>query len=158
MPGYGKKPVSLGVAFLAVVIAQAKAQPVSIYQIQSNTTDGDQSAYEHQVVDCTGGICVGRFVGSRPRLVLQNPAYPDSWGGIQVKDWTNGDLFDSVELGDWVELSNVLVEEYRGTTFLQYQTPSNPSFRIVSRDNSLPPPILVSVADIPAPLEHAAGE
>lgn len=134
-------------------LGYAKAQSLSIYEIQSNTDpNGDASVYDGQIVDCNGGVCVAKFPGSRPRLILQDPAHPDGWGGIQVKDWTAGDLYDNVEIGDWVALTNMLVEEYRGTTYLQWQTEHNPGYAIASQGNPLPRPLLVSVSDIPAPL------
>lgn len=142
----------------------ASAQSLTIYDIQSNTVDGDASSYDLQLVNCTGGICVAKFRGSRPRLILQDPAHPEGWGGIQVKDWAASDpdpdnrLFEHVNVGDWVELNNVLVEEFRGSTFLEWQTPNSPSFTIVSTDNPIPPPILVEVGDIPAPVEHPGDE
>ena len=141
-----------------VLVAQAANEPLTVYEIQSNTFDGDASAYQGQVIDCTGGIVVGKFAGTRPRIVLQDPAYPDGWGGIQVKDWTLSDLYDHVQIGDWVTLTNVKVEDYRGTTFLQWQSPYNPGFSIVSRNNSPPDPIEVEPSMIPAPIPHPFDE
>jgi len=143
---------------------KASAQPLTIFEIQSNTIDGDASRLDYQLVDFTGGICVAKFAGSRPRLILQDPAFPDGWGGIQVKDWAAFDpdptkrLYEHVSIGDWVALTNVLVEEFRGTTFLQWQKPNSPSFTIVSRNNSIPPPKRVSVDDIAAPVGRAGDD
>ncbi|MGD2109582.1 MAG: hypothetical protein PVI86_09340, partial [Phycisphaerae bacterium] len=143
---------------ILAAIARGGDAPLTIYAIQSNTIDGDATAYQGQVVDCAGGIVIGKFPGTRPRIILQDPAYPDAWGGVQVKDWTLGDLYDHVEVGDWVSLSNVLVEEFVGTTFLQWQTPYSPSFTIVSRNNPLPDPIELDPGEIPAPLPHPYDE
>jgi hypothetical protein len=139
-------------------VAPAVADPLSIYELQFNTTDGDASMYDGQVVDTLGGVCVAKFPGYRPRLILQDPSQPDEWGAIQVKDWifNSGteefELYDHVELGDWVELTSVFVEEYRGTTFLQYQSTYSPDFRVVSHGHSLPEPMIVPVDEIPAPV------
>jgi len=130
------------------------AAELSIYQIQYTDDPNGVSPYDGQIVDCAGGICVGKYSGARPRVILQDPAYPDAWGGIQVKDWTVGDLFDNVALGDWVALTNVLVEEFRGTTFLQWDTLYESQYTIVSAGNPLPPALEVSVSEIPAPLYH----
>jgi hypothetical protein len=130
------------------------ADELSIYQIQYTDDPNGVSPYNGQTIDCLGGICIGKFPGSRPRVVLQDPAYPDGWGGIQVKDWTAGDLFDNVNVGDWVALASVFVEEYRGTTFLQWDTVYASQYTIVSQGNPVPPALEVSVSAIPAPLYH----
>ena len=133
-------------------------EPLTIHEIQSNTTDGDASEYDWEIVDCVGGIVVGKSTQTRFRIMLQDPEYPDGWGGIQVKDSTPGDLFHNVNLGDWVELTNVFVEEFRGGTFLQYEADNFPDFSVASEGNPLPPPILVPVTEIPAPLESPGDE
>jgi hypothetical protein len=141
----------LGIA-LGAATPPAAAQPLSIYEVQYTENDDGSSYYDGAVIDCVGGVCVGKFPGSRPRLILQDPAYADGWGGIQVKDWTAGDLYDQVAIGDWVSLTNMLVEEFRGTTFLQWQTAYNPGFTVVSEGNPLPPYLRVAASDIPAPV------
>lgn len=150
--------IALSVLVLAGSSPRTLGDLLTIYQIQYTTNPDGSSNYDGQVVDCTGGIVVGKYAGFRPRVMLQDPAQPDGWGGIQVKDWTNGDLFDNVYPGDWVELTNVKVEEYRGTTLLQWQTMYNPGFTVTSQGNPLPPPLVLSAADIPAPIEGPPGE
>ncbi|MFH1111286.1 MAG: hypothetical protein V1790_19135 [Planctomycetota bacterium] len=137
---------------------QGVGQSLSIYQIQSNTVDGDATVFHFDEVECDGGIVVAKFLGSRPRVILRDPRNPDAWAAIQVKDWTAGDLFNNVAIGDWVALANMLVEEYRGTTFLQWQTPYNPRFSIVSTGNPLPPPMRMDVEEMPAPTYDAASD
>ena len=151
MCGNHRITIILGLVLMVTPVADVRGQALSIYEIQSHTTDGDASVYDCDVVDCTGGIVVAKFAGSRPRIVLQDPGYL-TYAAIQVKDWTVGDLFDYVHLGDWVSVSNVLVEEFRGGTFLEWQSTHDSSFTIVSQDNPLPEPMLVSVSEIPAPL------
>ena len=137
----------------------APADPLTLYEIQSNTSDGDASVYDWQVVDCTGGIVVTKFWGYKARVILQDPAHPNGWGAIQVKDWTNNNLYNQVELGDWVELTNMEVEEFNGGgTFLQWLTMHNPGFRVVSQGNPVPQPTLVTVRDIAAPLYDSAED
>jgi hypothetical protein len=142
---------------IAVVVAalapDAAAQALSIYEIQYTDDPNGTSPYDGFVVDCAGGICVAKFPGYRPRLVLQDPNDPDEWGAIQVKDWISPfDMFNEVQIGDWVEFTNMLVEDFRGTTMLQRQTAYDPEYAILSQANPLPPVLMVSVADIPAPL------
>ena len=127
-------------------------QSLAIREIQYTTDPNGVSPHDGYVVDCAGGICTGKYAGNRPRIILQDPDDPSGWGGIQVKDWTLGDLFDNVNVGDWVSLENVLVEEFVGNTLLQWQTAYNPQYTIVSRGNPLPPPLLVTAGEIPAPI------
>lgn len=133
------------------------AQALTIHEIQSNTSNGDASVYDGDVVDCAGGIVVAKLVRTVPRLILQDPSHTDGWGGIQVKDQGNTGAFDGVAVGDWVELTNMEVEEYRGTTFLQWDTFNNPNLTITSNGMPVPPPIVVSVGDIPAPISTNGG-
>jgi len=138
--------------------SRATGQSLSICEIQSETVDGDVSVYDGDIINCDGGICVGKYAGYRPRIILHDPEQPDEWGGIQVKDWTNGDLFDNVELGDLVTLTNVYVEEFRNTTILQWDDYYDAGFAITSQDNPLPEPIIVSVSEIPAPIYEPSDE
>lgn len=148
----------LSLILLRFPITPAFAGPLTIFEIQFTDDAMGRSSHEGEVIDCVGGIVVSKFRGTRPRVILQDPGAPAGWGGIQVKDWTMTHLFDHVELGDWVEVTNVLVEEFYGTTILQWQSTYNPGFRVISRGNPLPPPILVPVANIPAPLERPYDE
>ncbi len=140
-------------SFAVGLTAAVSADPLSIYQIQYTTNADGSSDYDGQVVDCVGGIVVAKFQGNRPRLILQDPNRPDDWGGIQVKDWIYPyDLFNDAQVGDWIELANMLVEEYVGTTFLHRQTAYNPGYSVVSQGHAVPAAIVVSVSEIPAPL------
>jgi hypothetical protein len=99
-----------------------------------------------------------------PRLFLQDPIIRDAnvqdvnccWGAIQVKDWFYG-TFDDVNIGDWVAFTNVTVEDYRGTTFLQYWNAnpdhSTPGFSVVSSGNAVPEPVAVKIEAIVSPFE-----
>jgi hypothetical protein len=138
----------------AVLPGIAGNGPLTIPEIQYSESPDGASDYNGQVLDCAGGIVVCQWTGSRPRLVLQDPNALDGWGGIQVKGWVS-DAFEGVSVGDWVELERVFVEEYRGSTFLQYwdQNPdgSISTFRVLSHGHSLPRPVPVDVNDIRAP-------
>ena len=137
------------------------AEPLTICRIQLTANTNGASDYDGQIVDCVGGIVVGKTDTTRPRVFLHDPScagrnidpeHLDAWCGIQVKDWTwPPELYDAVEIGDWVSLTNVLVEEYVGVTFLQYQSSHNPGFT-TSTGYTLPDPLIVSVEDIPAPV------
>jgi len=136
----------------------AHAVALSIYDIQYTTDPAGASPQDGNLVDCAGGIVTHKFAGSRPRLVLYDPDHSSGWGGIQVKDSTANELFGAVSVGDWVSLTNVLVEDHRGTTFLQYQSQNAPNHVVESTDNDLPEPIAVPLAEIAAPVEGPPDE
>jgi hypothetical protein len=132
----------------------AKGGSLTIREIQYTESPEGASPYNGKVIDCAGGVVVVKVAGGRPRLFLQDPNALDGWGAIQVKGWVS-DAFASVNVGDWVEIKQVFVEEYRGTTFLQYwdknSDGSQPVLKVVSRGHSLPRPLLVDAKEIKAP-------
>jgi len=127
---------------------------LTIPDIQYTESADGASLYNGKIVDCSGGIVIAKTGGGRPRLFLQDPNALDGWGAIQVKGWVS-DAFASVNVGDWAEMQQTFVEEYRGTTFLQYwdKNPdgSQPVLRVVSRDHNLPQPLVIDVNEIRAP-------
>jgi len=149
----GKK-VLTAVIILTVVILfkNVQADLLSIYEIQYTTDPNGMSPQNGNIVDCAGGIVTHIRSGGRPRLVIQDPNHSDGWSAVQVKGWTS-DAFNNIVIGDWISLTNVLVEENKGTTFLQYQTENDPNLTIVSRDNSIPRPLVVKIDEISAPIE-----
>ncbi|MHC4609606.1 MAG: hypothetical protein ACYS7M_04595 [Planctomycetota bacterium] len=163
MPAFQRIVTVLALVPLTALVAQAPAQVLSICEIQYTTDPDGGGPHEGELVSCSGGIVVGKYEGTRPRIFLQDPDCPailsdsdcpDGWGGIQVKDWTwPYELYDQVQVGDWVELANVRVEEYVGVTFLQYQPQNNPSLT-VTPGYALPPPKIVPVSATPAPVEY----
>jgi hypothetical protein len=130
----------------------AHAETLSIYEIQYTADANGTSPQNGNIVDCPGGIVTHIRPGGRPRLAIQDPNYRDGWGAIQVKGWSR-EAFDGIATGDWISLTNILVEDYRGTTFLQYQTENDPNFTIVSSNNPLPRPLVVTIDEIAAPPE-----
>jgi len=86
---------------------------------------------------------------------LYDPNQPDGWGGIMVKDLYSAGVFDDVSIGDWVALTNVEVEDFKGMTFLQYKSDHHPNLTVLSKNNPLPKPLPVHVAHIAAPVEDA---
>jgi hypothetical protein len=134
-------------------VCGVQAEELSIHDIQYTTDPNGLSPQHGNVVDCLGGIVTHKFVGWISRLILYDPNYTDGWGGIQAKDVDDTGVFDDVNVGDWISFVNVEVEDYRGTTFLQYSTEHDPNYIIVSENNPLPEPIPVRIEDIAAPLE-----
>ncbi|MBN1852717.1 MAG: PEP-CTERM sorting domain-containing protein [Pirellulales bacterium] len=144
----------------------AFADPLSIRDIQYVDLAADpagNSLYNEQVVDCTGGIVTHILSKSQPRLFVQDPNYLDGWGAIQIKGWNGEDTFAGIQVGDWISVANVCVEEYRGTTFLQFgggDTGPAPeaTFTVVSTGNPVPDPKVVTLDQIAAPIEGPPGE
>lgn len=148
-----KKMLTAAIILTALVLAgYAQADALSIYEIQYTTDADGTSPQNGNIVDCIGGTVIHIRPSSKPRLVIQDPNYPDGWGAIQVKGWTS-DAFNNITIGDWISLTNVMVEENKGTTFLQYQSENDPNFTIVSRNNHLPRPLVVTIDEISAPSE-----
>lgn len=124
---------------------------LSIYEIQYTTNADGTSNLDTQKVNCTGGIVIYKWDRGRQRVVLYDPNNPNGWGGICVKGdpGTNPTPFNSVELGDWIYLDNVLVNETgksRGNTDLIFDNVS--SYSILSKGNPLPKPLVVDVNEI----------
>jgi len=147
----------IGVSTVCIACALAgvvQGGNLTIPDIQYTESPDGASPYNGKVVDCSGGIVVAKVAGGRPRLFLQDPNALDGWGAIQVKGWAS-DAFASVAVGDWVEMQQVFVEEYRGTTFLQYwdenSDGSRPILRVVSSGHRLPRALVVDVNEIEAP-------
>ncbi len=151
--------VAITVSITVSADREAFASSLTIYEIQYTADPLGSSPYDASIVDCAGGIVVDKFTRGLPKLTLQNPSYPDGWGGIQVKDWTgSSDLYDGVSVGDWVSLSNVLIEEYRGNTILQYKAENSPGFQVTSTGNPIPLHKVVAMSEIAAPIEGPPGE
>lgn len=156
-----RRSIIIGAALLSIVTAGVPAAygaAYSIYEIQYTTDPNGNSPLEGEIVDCLGGIVTHRFGGFRPKLTLQDPNAPDGWGAIQVKDWLGGVLYDQTAVGDWVMISNALVEEFRGSTTLQCMEEFEPALTVVSHNNPIPQPLEVALSDIAAPVQDAFGD
>ena len=138
------------------MVNPAGATALSIYEIQYTDNASGVSPQDGNIVDCLGGVVTHKRDGGRPRLVLQDPIYPNGWGAVQVKGWTS-DAFDGVAVGDWVSLTNVLVEDNKGTTFLQYRSEYDCALTIVDVNNPMPRPLIVGIDEIGAPVEDLDG-
>ena len=144
-----------------VSLCSAPVFGITIETIQYTTATDGTSDYHDSIVDCTGGIVIGKFDAYYPRIQIYDPANPDSWGAIQIKDWTAGAaLYNAVALGDWISFTDIYVEDSedatRGTTFLQYDpdyAAPAVAYSIDSTANSLPEPLLVAASAIAAPTQ-----
>lgn len=150
------KMMIIRISIIAAILTFAlpvQAAELSIYDIQYTAEANGESPQNGNIVDCKGGIVIHKAPAGKPRLIIQDPADPAGWGAIQVKDLFGIGVFDDVNVGDWISLTNVLVEEFKGTTFLQYMQENNAGFEIRSSGNPLPRPRVVTVDQIAAPIE-----
>ena len=164
MANSGKARMTMGVLTVCiwcVLPRVAEGGFVTIPKIQYTESPDGASPYNGKVIDCAGGVVVAKQAAGRPRLFVQDPNAGDAWAAIQVKGWTSN-AFAAVNVGDWVQLQQVFVEEFRGTTLLQYldQNPdgSRPILTVVSHGHSLPHPLLVDASQIKAPEYQLLGD
>jgi len=157
MANGGKTRVTVGIVVVClwcVLPGVNRGEDVTIPEIQYTESPDGASPHNGKIVDCAGGIVVAKQPGSRPRLFVQDPNAVDDWAAIQVKGWAS-DAFMNVNVGDWVRLQQVFIEEFRGTTLLQYwdQNPdgSRPILNVVSHGHNLPRPRVVDANRIQAP-------
>jgi len=136
-----------GVSGLLLCNVSMSTAGLSIRDLQFSTNPDGASGFAGQVVDTTGGIVIHKFEGGRPRLTLYDPASPDGWGGIFVKDLSGSDAFGAVSVGDWISLENVVVEEFRGNTQLTFDDGPN-TFTIESAGNLLPEAFGIDVLEL----------
>jgi len=130
----------------------------SIYDLQYQSDPEDlNSPHVGEDINCTGGIVIHKFGGSKPKVTLCDPAYPDGWGGIVIKDFTVAkEFYNSVNVGDLVSLTQTTVEEFKGNTQLMFENKSG--FVIESTGNTLPEPVLIEANDITCPIYQTSPE
>lgn len=122
------------------VSAQSSSTPqilhVSIQEIQSNTTNGDASAYKGQIVKTEGVVTFVADYG----FVIQNGTGP--WSGI----WVYTGSAPSVSVGDYVSVQ-ANVSEYYGFTELDYED-TDPDKRQIE---------VLGTVDVPDPVVLPTG-
>lgn len=132
---------------------------LSIYDVQYTADPTGDSPYNGQTHSVIGGIVTHIWQGFNNRVYLQDPNHP-TWGAIVVKDGEDGELSNAVNIGDMIRLDNIYIDEFRGTTFLQYRRSSAPdvSFSIISTGEPVPAPLPLTAADIVNPADHTVTE
>ncbi|MCK5113629.1 MAG: hypothetical protein KAR11_02560, partial [Phycisphaerae bacterium] len=106
---------------------------------ESSAANSWESLYNGDTINVIGGVVT--YTGMPPgkvkyRIVIQDPTQTE-WAGIEVKQ-IGGTL--NVNVGDKIDLSNVLVEESRATTYLVYDAGSSAS--VISGGNSITPTVI----------------
>lgn len=123
---------------------------LSIYELQYTENSDGSSYYDEQTVNCEGGIVIHKWSRGRERLILYDPNHPNEWGGILVKGPFDSNVFEDVNLGDWIRLETIVVYEElnkaRGNTTLFYD--ENSTHTILSTGHELPLPLVVDVNEI----------
>ncbi len=135
------------------LVRNAKADELTIFDIQYTQDVNGISPHNGNLINCLGGIVTHKPPTGRPRLIIQDPNYPEGWGAIQVKDLYSTGVFEDVNVGDWISFTNVLIEDNKGTTFLQYIEDNDAGFAIISSNNTLPAPKIITIDEIAAPVE-----
>lgn len=149
---------SMMILTLTVFTQIAAGTDYSIYDLQYQSDPEDlNSPHVGEDVNCIGGIAIHKFPGSKPKVTLYDPAYPNGWGGIAIKDFTTDKRFyNAVNIGEWVSLTYTTVEEYNGNTQLKFEDKSG--FVVESTGNDLPEPILIEPNDITAPIYQTSPD
>ena len=132
----------VGVLILVCVSGEAQGVifPKTIRDIQESTAASNwDSAYNGQSVNVTDGIVT--YAGLPPgkssyRVVIQDPTQTE-WAGVEIKRF-GGTL--NVQVGDKIELTNVVVDESYATTYLLFDVGSG--FSVVSSGNSISPTVI----------------
>jgi len=147
------------IGWACVMPLAAGAAELSVYDVQYTTDPAGASPYDGQIHNVTGGIVTHVWHGFNDRVYLYDPAHP-TWGSIVVKDGESGELSNNVGIGDWVSFDNIYIDEYRGTTFLQYRRSYAPdvSFTVEGGGNPLPAPVALTAADLAVPPNHPTTE
>ena len=155
---YGRV-VAVCMAVALCNVGMARAADLSIYDVQYTADPSGDSPYFGEIHNVLGGVVTHMWHGFNDRVYLQDPANP-TWGAIVVKDAEGGELTNNVSPGDWVSFTDIYIDEYRGTTFLQYRRSYAPdiAFTIESTGNAVPAPVVLTAADLPVPVDHTASE
>jgi hypothetical protein len=153
-----KSVFSMMILTLAGFVQIAVGVDYSIYDLQYQSEPEDlNSPHVGEDVNCIGGIVIHKYPGGKPKVTLYDPNYPDGWGGIAIKDWTDDkDFYNTVNIGDWVSFTHTTVEEFKGNTQLKFEDKSG--FVVESTGNDLPEPILIEPNDITEPVYQTSPE
>jgi predicted extracellular nuclease len=148
---------TLGAVCLAAILALLGAQAASaltIRDIQYASPPDYASPYLGQTVAVTGGIVTKIFVGGSTKITIQDPTLGDEWAGIQLV-FSNGGQAAGIARGDQIDVSGAVVAEYRGNTQL---TMSASSTFVINSSGNVVAPHVVSVSEIPNPVNHDFSE
>ena len=70
----------MNILTILTLVGTVQADALSIYEIQHTTDANGISPQNGNVVDCLGGIVTHKPPTGRPRLIIQDPNYPE-WLG-----------------------------------------------------------------------------
>ncbi len=145
------------IAVLAAVLAlgaAGNASALTIWDIQFSAGPDYVSPYVDQTVDVAGGVVTKVFVGGSTKVTIQDPTLGGEWAGIQLV-FSDPAQAEGISEGDQIDVFGAVVGEYRGNTQLNMGAAS--SF-VVNSTGNVVTPLVVSVADIPAEVDHDRSE
>ena len=159
MSNFGTVVLAAATVLSAGSVYAVPMDELTIYDVQYTTDPTGDSPYNGQIHSVIGGIVTHVWQDFNDRVYLQDPNHP-TWGAIVVKDGEGGELSNAVNVGDMIRLDNIYIDEFRGTTFLQYgrSFAPNVSFSIVSTGEPVPAPLPLTAANIVNPADHAGTE
>ncbi len=143
-----KKMFMMIIAVTMSSLAASDSIPtLSIYEIQHTENEDGSGYYDGRTINCTGGIVIHKWSRGKQRVILYDPNNADGWGGILAKGF--GTPFADANVGNWISIQNVLVEdsEYtQGNTILSVDEYS--TVTIEYENLPLPEPLVVDVNDV----------
>jgi predicted extracellular nuclease len=141
------------VAVAALLLGEG-AQALTIRDIQYSTPPDYVSPYLGQVVDVSGGVVLKVFVGGSTKIAIQDPALGDEWAGVQLV-FSDPSQAAGITRGDQIDIFGGTVAEYRGNTQI---TMAATSTFVINSSGNVVDPVVVSVAEIPSPVNHDLSE
>jgi len=134
---------------ISSLAASGSIPTLSIYEIQYTENEDGSGYYDGRTINCTGGIVIHKWSRGKQRVILYDPNNADGWGGILAKGF--GTPFADANVGNWISIQNVLVEdsEYtQGNTILSVDEYSTVTPDVEYENLPLPEPLVVDVNDI----------
>jgi predicted extracellular nuclease len=147
----------LGITCLAmgaVLLVGEGAQALTIRDVQYSTPPDYVSPYLGQLVDVSGGVVTKIFVGGQTKITIQDPTLGDEWAGVQLV-FSNPSQAAGITRGDQVDIFGGTVAEYRGNTQI---TMADSSTFVINSSGNVVDALVVSVAEIPNPVDHDLSE
>jgi predicted extracellular nuclease len=148
------KSAIIGWIMGVALAASGSASALTIYDIQYAQGPGYESPYLGQTVSVSGGIVTKVFVGGSTKITIQDPTLGDEWAGVQLV-FSDPSQAAGIVRGDQIDITGGVVAEYRGNTQI---TMGAGSVVVINSSGNLVLPLVVSVADIPNPVNHELSE
>lgn len=149
-----RKLVIISAVTAAALLLGGGVGALTIRDIQFSAPPDYVSPYVGQVVDVTGGVVTKVFVGGQTKIVIQDPVLGDEWAGVQLV-FSDPTQAAGIARGDQIDIFGGTVAEFRGNTQV---TMSAASTFAINSTGIVIEPVVVSVAEIPSPVNHDLSE